>query len=200
MVRNNMTLIRCPCRKCGLRQWIDPDSGQLEEHLLRRGFMLGFNEEPAANVGHEEEADIGREDEESPEHGVHHEEGEADEGDDDAGGDGGGDAESKQTPLTSALRDPHVQELLLKDTGNAKLVAMPTYVVYKGRVPGVYEEWQDCLEQVHKFSGNSYKGYATREEAVAQWRAHVGKKKNRLKFLVPLLLTATAVVLYFTLV
>ncbi|KAK1601079.1 hypothetical protein QYE76_018385 [Lolium multiflorum] len=96
MVRNNMTLIRCPCRKCGLRQWIDPDSGQLEEHLLRRGFMLGFNEEPAANVGHEEEADIGREDEESPEHGVHHEEGEADEGDDDAGGDGGGDAERKQ--------------------------------------------------------------------------------------------------------
>ncbi|KAK1644701.1 hypothetical protein QYE76_062506 [Lolium multiflorum] len=80
--------------------WIDPDSGQLEEHLLRRGFMLGFNEEPAANVGHEEEADIGREDEESPQHGVHHEEGEADEGDDDAGGDGGGDAESKQTPLT----------------------------------------------------------------------------------------------------
>ncbi|KAK1684678.1 hypothetical protein QYE76_045526 [Lolium multiflorum] len=404
MVRNNMTLIRCPCRKCGLRQWIDPDSGQLEEHLLRRGFMLGFNEEPAANVGHEEEADIGREDEESPEHGVHHEEGEADEGDDDAGGDGGGDAERKQTPLTSALRDPHVQELLLKDTGNAKpeaklaqmevdgmtplypgcrpedtrlsvtleclemkaehkwtdssfsdnmkswharlpkdntlptsideakkvvcpldlphvkyhacindcalfrneykdrttcpvcgqgrykrgnkkvplkvvwyfpitprlqryfvdpkeaklmqwhaerekpaddpekgkilthpadasqwnaldiefadefgseprnirlgmstdglnpFIEMPTYVVYKGRVPGVYEEWQDCLEQVHKFSGNSYKGYATREEAVAQWRAHVGKKKNRLKFLVPLLLTATAVVLYFTLV
>ncbi|KAK1607141.1 hypothetical protein QYE76_030814 [Lolium multiflorum] len=81
-----------------------------------------------------------------------------------------------------------------------KAQEMPTYVVYKGRVPGVYEEWQDCLEQVHKFSGNSYKGYATREEAVAQWRAHVGKKKNRLKFLVPLLLTATAVVLYFTLV
>ncbi|KAK1699107.1 hypothetical protein QYE76_015804 [Lolium multiflorum] len=47
----------------------------------------------------------------------------ADEGDDDAGGDGGGDAERKQTPLTSALRDPHVQELLLKDTGNAKLEA-----------------------------------------------------------------------------
>ncbi|KAK1663060.1 hypothetical protein QYE76_051219 [Lolium multiflorum] len=76
---------------------------------------------------------------------------------------------------------------------------MPTYVVYKGRVPGVYEEWQDCLEQVHKFSGNNYKGYATREEAVAQWRRHVGKK-NRLKFLVPLLLSGIAVVLYFTLV
>ena len=77
---------------------------------------------------------------------------------------------------------------------------MPTYVVYKGRVPGVYEEWHNCHQQVHKFSGNSYKGYETREEAVAQWRRHVGKKMNRLKFLVPLLLTATAVVLYFTLV
>ncbi|KAK1643245.1 hypothetical protein QYE76_061050 [Lolium multiflorum] len=87
-----------------------------------------------------------------------------------------------------------------KKKNYARIREMPTYVVYKGRVPGVYEEWQDCLEQVHKFSGNSYKGYATREEAVAQWRAHVGKKKNRLKFLVPLLLTATAVVLYFTLV
>ena len=76
---------------------------------------------------------------------------------------------------------------------------MPTYVVYKSRVPGVYEEWQDCHQQVHKFSGNSYKGYMTREEAVAQWRRHVGKK-NRLKILVPLLLTGIAVVPYFTLV
>jgi hypothetical protein len=58
-----------------LRQWIDPDYGQLEEHLLRRGFILGFNEDPAANGGHVKEADIRREDEESPEHDVHHEEG-----------------------------------------------------------------------------------------------------------------------------
>ncbi|KAK1650303.1 hypothetical protein QYE76_068108 [Lolium multiflorum] len=167
MVRNNMTLIRCPCRKCGLRQWIDPDSGQLEEHLLRRGFMLGFNEEPAANVGHEEEADIGREDEESPEHGVHHEEGEADEGDDDAGGDGGGDAESKQTPLTSALRDPHVQELLLKDMGNAKPEAKLAQMEVDGMTPlypGCRPEdtrlsvTLECLEMKaeHKWTDSSF--------------------------------------------
>ncbi|KAK1677168.1 hypothetical protein QYE76_038016 [Lolium multiflorum] len=94
--------------------------------------MLGINEEPAANGGNEEEAGIGREDEESPEHGVHHDEGDADEGDD-AEADGGGEAESTQTPLTSALRDPHVQELLLKDTGNtkvkAKLAQMERYFV-----------------------------------------------------------------------
>ncbi|KAK1665949.1 hypothetical protein QYE76_054108 [Lolium multiflorum] len=179
MVRNNMTLIRCPCRKCGLRQWIDPDSGQLEEHLLRRGFMLGFNEEPAANVGHEEEADIGREDEESPEHGVHHEEGEADEGDDDAGGDGGGDAESKQTPLTSALRDPHVQELLLKDTGNAKLAKLAQMEVdgMTPLYPGCRPEdtrlsvTLECLEMKaeHKWTDSSF------SDNMKSWHARLPK-------------------------
>ncbi|KAK1685416.1 hypothetical protein QYE76_046264 [Lolium multiflorum] len=180
MVRNNMTLIRCPCRKCGLRQWIDPDSGQLEEHLLRRGFMLGFDEEPAANVGHEEEADIGREDEESPEHGVHHEEGEADEGDDDAGGDGGGDAERKQTPLTSALRDPHVQELLLKDTGNAKPEAKLAQMEVDGMTPlypGCRPEdtrlsvTLECLEMKaeHKWTDSSF------SDNMKSWHARLPK-------------------------
>src|SRR6266480_916163 len=40
MIRNNRRQIRCPCRSCKLERWINPDSGQLEEHLLRRGFML----------------------------------------------------------------------------------------------------------------------------------------------------------------
>jgi viroplasmin and RNaseH domain-containing protein len=31
------------------------------------------------------------------------------------------------------------------------------YVVYSGRVPGVYEEWEDCQAQVTNFSGNCYK-------------------------------------------
>jgi hypothetical protein len=177
MVRNNMTLIRCPCRKCGLRQWIDPDSGQLEEHLLRRGFMLGFNEEPAANVGHEEEDDIGREDEESPEHGVHHE---ADEGDDDAGADGGGEAESTQTPLTSALRDPHVQELLLKDTGNAKPEAKLAQMEVDGMTPlypGCRPEdtrlsvTLECLEMKaeHKWTDSSF------SDNMKSWHARLPK-------------------------
>ncbi|KAK1694390.1 hypothetical protein QYE76_011087 [Lolium multiflorum] len=177
MVRNNMTLIRCPCRKCGLRQWIDRDSGQLEEHLLRRGFMLGFNEEPAANVGHEEEDDIGREDEESPEHGVRHE---ADEGDDDAGADGGGEAESTQTPLTSALRDPHVQELLLKDTGNAKPEAKLAQMEVDGMTPlypGCRPEdtrlsvTLECLEMKaeHKWTDSSF------SDNMKSWHARLPK-------------------------
>ena len=67
IVRNNRMDIRCPCRRCKLVRWIDPDSGQLEDHLLRHGFMLGFNQAPTANGAHEDEG--GREDEESPGHG-----------------------------------------------------------------------------------------------------------------------------------
>jgi hypothetical protein len=54
---------------------------------------------------------------------------------------------------------------------------------------------------VHKFSGNSYKGYATREEAVAKWRNHLWEK-NQMKTLVviPLLLTVIAGGFYLFLV
>ena len=41
---------------------------------------------------------------------------------------------------------------------------MPTYVVYKGKVPGVYDDWEEGRRKVHRFSGNSYKGYTTRAE------------------------------------
>ena len=43
------------------------------------------------------------------------------------------------------------------------------YVVLKGHVPRVYDEWEDCRRQVHGFSGNSYKGYTTLEEAEARY-------------------------------
>ncbi|KAK1604853.1 hypothetical protein QYE76_028526 [Lolium multiflorum] len=70
---------------------------------------------------------------------------------------------------------------------------MTYYVVFEGRVPGVYEEWEDCKKQVHKFSGNCYKGYPTRHEAVAKWRAHQSNKSKMKTFLVlSLLLTIVA--------
>ena len=70
---------------------------------------------------------------------------------------------------------------------------MTYYMVFEGRVPGVYEEWEDCKKQVHKFSGNCYKGYATRQEAEAKWRNHQIKNKNKMKTLVVLLLLLTIV-------
>ena len=42
---------------------------------------------------------------------------------------------------------------------------MPSYVMYKGKVLEVYDDWEECRTQVHRFSGNSYKGSTTRMEA-----------------------------------
>ena len=78
---------------------------------------------------------------------------------------------------------------------------MTYYVVFEGQFPGVYDEWKDCKAQVHKFSGNYYQGYETRQEAVAKWGDHQWKNKNKNKTfaVLPLLLTIITVVVYFIL-
>jgi ribonuclease HI len=75
------------------------------------------------------------------------------------------------------------------------------YVVYRGRVPGVYVHWENCLKQVNKFKGNNYKGYKTMAEAEAWWRNHL-REERRTTFGVTtavLLTTMIAVVVYFIL-
>ena len=39
------------------------------------------------------------------------------------------------------------------------------YVVWSGRVPGVYTSWEECREQVEGFPGARYKAFASRDEA-----------------------------------
>ena len=57
---------------------------------------------------------------------------------------------------------------------------MPSYVVYKGKVPGVYDDWEECRRQVHRFSGNSYKGYTTRAEAEVRYARYLaGERRER---------------------
>ena len=56
---------------------------------------------------------------------------------------------------------------------------MTWYVVYKGRVPGVYDDWEDCRRQVHRFSGNSYKGYNTMAEAKARYTRYLAGVRTR---------------------
>jgi viroplasmin and RNaseH domain-containing protein len=76
------------------------------------------------------------------------------------------------------------------------------YVVYRGRVPGAYVHWEDCLKQVNVFKDNSYKGYKTMAEAEARWRNHL-REERRTTFGVTtaVLLTAViAVVVYFIVV
>jgi ribonuclease HI len=49
-------------------------------------------------------------------------------------------------------------------------MTMRWYVVFEGRVPGVYDKWEDCFKQVNKFRSNNYKGFKTREEAEARYK------------------------------
>ena len=45
------------------------------------------------------------------------------------------------------------------------------YVVWKGRVPGVYAEWNAAQAQIDEYEGARYKSYLTEEEAEAAFRA-----------------------------
>lgn len=45
------------------------------------------------------------------------------------------------------------------------------YVVWEGREPGVYESWEDCLEQVNGYPGAKYKSFNSIEAAVEAYRA-----------------------------
>ena len=53
------------------------------------------------------------------------------------------------------------------------------YVVFRGRVPGVYDHWDECSKQVNGFRGNSYKSYNTRAAAEARWFIHLEEQKNK---------------------
>ena len=136
MIRCNRRHIRCPCRSCKFVRWIDPDSGQLEEHLLRRGFMEGFNEAPTANVAPEDEG--GQDD---------RDEGDADGHGHDEGVDGGGEDANTQNPLMSALQDSHVQELLLKETSNARAAAREKAKLAQIEIDGKTPLYPGCRPQ-----------------------------------------------------
>lgn len=62
-----------------------------------------------------------------------------------------------------------------------------TYVVFKGRSPGIYSSWPECEAQVQGFSGANHKSYATKKEAEAAWEtwqhaaASVGEKFHGLQ-------------------
>ena len=45
------------------------------------------------------------------------------------------------------------------------------YVVWQGKVPGIYTNWADCQAQVSGFSAARYKAFATRQEAEAAFAA-----------------------------
>ena len=53
---------------------------------------------------------------------------------------------------------------------------MTWYVVYRGRAPGVYGDWEQCRRQGHQFSGNIYKGFTTLAEAQARYASYLARE------------------------
>ena len=80
------------------------------------------------------------------------------------------------------------------------LVQMTWNVEFKGRVPGVYEHWEDAHRQVNGFKGNLYKGYPTRSIAEGHWRRrNRGRMGTDAGYLVILPLVAFLVVMAYVL-
>ena len=55
---------------------------------------------------------------------------------------------------------------------------MAWYVVFRGRNPGVYREWQDCNDQVCGFPNCSFRIYPSRDEAMAAYLAYFKKQES----------------------
>ena len=68
------------------------------------------------------------------------------------------------------------------------------YVVWKGRNPGVYDNWEACKEEVQGFQGALYKGFPDKESAEAayaqgpgsvEWKGDGGKQPSEKLLSVP---------------
>lgn len=57
-------------------------------------------------------------------------------------------------------------------------MAKKFYAVKIGKTPGVYETWVECQNQISGFSGAVYKGFATKEEALAFIGERGGEQKK----------------------
>ena len=75
--------------------------------------------------------------------------------------------------------------------------------MYKGKVPGVYDGWEESQRQVHHYSGNSYKGYTTRAEADSRYACYLAGERrerwrNRMKtsLIVMMLIVMTTTLFY----
>ena len=75
------------------------------------------------------------------------------------------------------------------------------YVMYKGKVLGVYNEWPECQAQVNGVSGASHKGFKSRQEGEASYlRFTLARERTRdrrlMYCIVPLSLIVIALLAY----
>ena len=56
-------------------------------------------------------------------------------------------------------------------------MAKKFYAVKIGKTPGVYETWAECQNQINGFFGAVYKGFSTKEDAMAFVNGNSGKQE-----------------------
>ena len=78
-------------------------------------------------------------------------------------------------------------------------MAKDCYVVYVGRVPGVYDHWPAAQAQVHRYLGASQRGFDSRAEAESsylRWTLQHEQGRDRRYYIVALLLMLIALLFY----
>jgi hypothetical protein len=130
MIQNNHKEIRYPCQKCKLRNLFNPFFGKVQEHLVMSGFMdrhtQWMGEDGNEDEVHEDNNNNNNNNKKGQEDDIDEEHDDADE---DHDHEEHVDDEDTRTPLTSAMHDPHLQELLARKTGDARGAAREKFKI-----------------------------------------------------------------------
>ncbi len=82
-------------------------------------------------------------------------------------------------PLEGRLAGKSRDDLRGVDVGIMGRAKKAAYVVFQGRIPGVYRSWDECQIQVSGFPGNSQRGYNTIEQAEDAWAEFITSNSAR---------------------
>jgi hypothetical protein len=162
MIRNNQKEIRCPCRRCKLTSLMEPKADMVRDHLLMRGFMDGYRWEGDEDDyefvhgisttnkegGDQDVEDLGH-DQDVEDPGDDHDHNVGDPGPDDEEDQDGGhhdDHEDEDDGPSSMdwVQDPYLQELLLKQTSNARAAAREKAKMDQLEVDAVTPLYEGC--------------------------------------------------------
>ncbi|KAK1669565.1 hypothetical protein QYE76_057724 [Lolium multiflorum] len=163
MIRTNQKEIRCPCRRCKLTSLMDPKADMVRDHLLVRGFMDGYRWEGDEDdyefvhgistrnkEGGEHHVEVPGHDQDVEDPGHDHDHNVGDHGPDDMEDQDGGpddeDHEDEDDGPSSMdwVQDPYLQELLLKQTSNARDAAREKAKMDQLEVDAVTPLYEGC--------------------------------------------------------
>ena len=161
MYEKRLKDVLCPCRKCKGRVRLDPfEGGKFKAHLLMHGFMHGHtrwiseeDDDDKEDVDGAGNNDMGPPDEEMTDYVPEEEDGlgnvdgeEAVQGGEDA------DTPPSSSLLSSAMRDPHVRDLLRKKTTSDRAASREEAKLAQLEVDSMTPLYDGCNPEVTRLS------------------------------------------------